>query len=1251
MEEGGELDELPEGWDRTLQHLEDLDASKTLSIRAPAQEQGSEDENPSISFPNPWEGLPALEEKVELSSTLFEREEEPMEPEEETTLSENITRSFRLHDTIGKGGMGSIFRAEQRSLQRMVALKVFNEPYVKVSDVFRQEALMGARLSHPNLVPVHDVGHDYLAMRLVKGRPLSKTLHDDPPSPFEMAEILIRVSEALEVAHREGVLHRDIKPSNIMTGSFGEVFLVDWGLALQGQRKGKRWKYEVDDDLVCAGTPAYLAPEMAQGEVEKFGPKTDVFLLGATLYHLLSGRPPFVASTARAAIALALKSSPPSLKGTAGLPRRLVEIQEGAMEPNPKKRLELHRFIAELREWQQCIANEKRAEEALARDFELEKQPLHHLSSTEVYAHLRERYQGLKTASELDPDSQQARQRLNLVLADHVNHAIDHGDLMLAGTLMPEFQPPVAGNTVAQRLNKEKQIRRRERLRSLVAKTLLVLMVFSTLIVGWALLSSILESEERRRSEREREAAALLQRSATVRQHQSPGWLETSLQLISRAMGLDPRSEAAIDAMVSIHSEQIQEALKRDSLLEAESWYEDIGSFLSTRPGWEAELQQLRSTIDEGWERMNQKRTQELQRREKRMGQLQSRIGHGEMPTSWKPGVVAEISAWDGKEWEGQLQDWLQHEDPIQMRLSLEILANRSDLGDDRSIAELLNHEDGIVRESAWQALVKRDPPVARGAMIEHLHTIPSTLERRIMGSSLWHWPPDDPALKGSAPALFLTTHFDRGLALPWDDGDLDHLLSRAKALTLGQSHPKAAAPLLAILREQKPQDPWSWHLSIEAARQQGLEEQMRTLISEGEKAMGDRAWLMKPWRVLLSDLPPKGQALEPLPMTLEDQGREWGPFAALAGLAMARQDPENHKGLRILTRWSRSHRHHFQRASDLSSGGRRAESRRIFRILLEELPHHPKARRGLARDLMEQGDGAGALHQVDELLAWLPRHGAFLELKAELLTASEGKQAGWEAWNHPDLPNHPEVFSQRILLARQLRRPSSLLENIEAWLKWGQAPGSLHILKIRTQLETQGWTQAAQTWLEMNRKGVLPSLRLRAYEELSLALPQLMDQPWSWAPHGHRADRHFIELLLLLFNKEQNAMWELHRNAISNLKQDDRLAALLAWAEVARNDPEWHQKLLEFPNHEQRSVLGQNAGRRLGPWMRKAKALSHGHEALTTGRSIDILNAMDAAPLVKAGHLPQALLDQVREGLTQLLKEHAPGSSEFSDE
>lgn len=246
------------------------------------------------------------------------------------------TAQFELGELLGQGGMGRVLSARQNTLQRAVAIKFLNDENGDSEHLLR-EAITTGRLEHPNIVPVHVLGKTaegapFFTMKRVEGTPWNEALRSAKPI-FEHLEVLQRVSDAIAFAHSQGVVHRDVKPSNVLIGSFGEVYLVDWGLAVSMRRDSV---LPLASEASLAGTPAYISPEAAQGV--GLGPWTDVFLLGATLYEILMGRPPWVAGSVVETLKIALE--PSELRFDTFVPAELANICRRAMQRDPMARFE-----------------------------------------------------------------------------------------------------------------------------------------------------------------------------------------------------------------------------------------------------------------------------------------------------------------------------------------------------------------------------------------------------------------------------------------------------------------------------------------------------------------------------------------------------------------------------------------------------------------------------------------------------------------------------------------------------------------------------------------------------------------------------------------------------------------------------------------------------------------------------------------------------------------------------------------------
>jgi len=206
---------------------------------------------------------------------------------------------YELLEFIARGGMGLVYRARHVPLDRIVALKVIATGALAAPDFverFRIEAKAAASLDHPHIVSIYEVGEhegqQFFSMRLVEGRSLAvgaEPLRLEPPT---VAALMAKVARAVHYAHQRGILHRDVKPGNILLDARGEPFLTDFGLA-----KLLEHDSDVTQTVAMLGTPAYMSPEQARGATKQLTTASDIYSLGAVLYELLAGRPPFTAAS------------------------------------------------------------------------------------------------------------------------------------------------------------------------------------------------------------------------------------------------------------------------------------------------------------------------------------------------------------------------------------------------------------------------------------------------------------------------------------------------------------------------------------------------------------------------------------------------------------------------------------------------------------------------------------------------------------------------------------------------------------------------------------------------------------------------------------------------------------------------------------------------------------------------------------------------------------------------------------------
>lgn len=273
---------------------------------------------------------------------------------------------YRLLEKFAAGGMGTIYLAEDTQLQRRVALKVLHLPEVSsdLSARMWREARVIAKLEHPSIVPVHDVGElpdgrVFYVMKFVQGQRLDQYANAENTLPNRL-RIFQKICEAVAFAHANGVIHRDLKPENIMVGAFGEVLVMDWGLTkilLEGEDRASMIedsgaKIENDERRngkssrliqngtqhgTVMGTPAYMAPEQKNGQIDQIDQRSDVFALGAILKFLLIERSKVGLAQNDSAMSTTNSSVSPTLPN-AKIPKSLAAIYDQAMRENKAER-------------------------------------------------------------------------------------------------------------------------------------------------------------------------------------------------------------------------------------------------------------------------------------------------------------------------------------------------------------------------------------------------------------------------------------------------------------------------------------------------------------------------------------------------------------------------------------------------------------------------------------------------------------------------------------------------------------------------------------------------------------------------------------------------------------------------------------------------------------------------------------------------------------------------------------------------
>ena len=362
---------------------------------------------------------------------------------------------YELLKQIGKGGMGVVYSARQANFNRQVAVKMLR-PDAKGKgkrDEFVSEAVTTGDLDHPNIVPVYDLGTNeegalFYAMKCVQGTPWDEALPDR--SLPENIETLLKTADAIAFAHANGVVHRDLKPENVMLGSFGEVLVMDWGLAV-------RFHVERDGTIrssgtTMGGTPAYMAPELVLGPMERIGPAADIYLLGAMLYEIVAGKPPHSGSTPMECLYAAADNviQPTDASG------ELLTISMKAMETEPKGRYK------SVLAFQKAIRDYQSHSESIAVLENARKQFLEAERSGDYQDYSRALF-GCEEAYALWSGNVSAKKEIACVQLAYANAARGREDYDLAASLLDREIPEHAvllAEVEAARREREAKVRR-----------------------------------------------------------------------------------------------------------------------------------------------------------------------------------------------------------------------------------------------------------------------------------------------------------------------------------------------------------------------------------------------------------------------------------------------------------------------------------------------------------------------------------------------------------------------------------------------------------------------------------------------------------------------------------------------------------------------------------------------------------------------------------------------------------------------
>jgi WD40 repeat protein/serine/threonine protein kinase len=459
---------------------------------------------------------------------------------------------YELLDIIGEGGMGVVYAAHQSSIARTVAVKML-KPSAKVRedqrDKFISEAVVTGELDHPNIVPIYDLGSNdegalFYSMKRVRGTPWDKVINHKQLD--ENLSILLRVADAVAFAHAGGVIHRDLKPENVMLGDYGEVLVMDWGLArITPEFAHKDTVYQPDS---LGGTPAYMAPEMAKGPVEVINKTSDIYLLGAILYEIIGGIPPHSGRDVMQCLMAASQNKIDPIRYDGEL--KVIALK--AMATRQEDRYQT------VKEFQEAIRVYQSHSESLVLTAHA-NQNLQKARESHDYQLFARALYGFQESLTLWSENHRARNLLKETQYDYAKSALESGDLDLAASLLDtqheEHQALMADIDAAKR---ERDARQRRLRMAKIAVAALLVGIIATISTGLFLVNM-----QRNRAIAAREEA-VEQRGIAVEQkgiaEEQRGIAVTKQQEAEEQRGIAEEKRQEADEQRGIADQKRQEA-------------------------------------------------------------------------------------------------------------------------------------------------------------------------------------------------------------------------------------------------------------------------------------------------------------------------------------------------------------------------------------------------------------------------------------------------------------------------------------------------------------------------------------------------------------------------------------------------------------------------------------------------------------------------------------------------------------------
>ncbi|QDT89890.1 protein kinase domain-containing protein [Gimesia algae] len=641
---------------------------------------------------------------------------------------------YEVDQLLGEGGMGVVYAGRQQSMDRPVAIKVL-KPETEQSDgsqrAFTSEAIITGGLDHPNIVPIYDLGKQaddalFYAMKQVEGVEWKDRIATNSLS--ENLDILLRVADAVAFAHARCIIHRDLKPANIMLGSFGEVLLMDWGLAMPTQDHPRRELYHTP---APGGTPYYMAPEMING-VEQVDRRSDVYLLGGILFEMITGKPPHTLDappeTQREHVVACLAAVSQNMIAATEKTGELLDIARKAMATNPADR---YQSVPEFQEAIRGYLSHEESIELAARAAER----LDVARKNGDYEEFSRTRFGFETALEEWPENVRAQEGLKATKYDYAKTALDRGDLDQGLSLLDETNAEHSKlrssiqTAIVKRDTRQQQVRRLKRVS--FAASLVVALVASVATV-WinserdkalvaqdkalaAQKEEAIQREQAQRSEQEAQEQRLLAIAAREK-----ALVAQKIAQENEKKAIAAEARAKQEAQKALHNFKIAErnGYYSDMLLLQKAWQDADPFKLIQILGRYRKREDLRGFEWDYWNRMSQ--TNLLSFRE-HSGKVTD-IAYSPDGTKIASAATDKtVKVWDTRTWTAKVQaEYYARGLLISLRQRVESLEElQKRVQEDKTLSEGVKNQAFEWAELFWKNRVVRNIPQPESGKIE----------------------------------------------------------------------------------------------------------------------------------------------------------------------------------------------------------------------------------------------------------------------------------------------------------------------------------------------------------------------------------------------------------------------------------------------------------------------------------------------------------------------------------------------------